>query len=396
MAGGASAVKSMENADANGVIKTFCFCLQSVLASLKDGFRFQVEMAVGGCQMKSKVVRVATALFVVGLYGILLRAFPAIAATVSDEGVPSTITIKRAIVLNDIVFNQEHGPLICTTEDGKVVYSIYPDRKIANTGEVFRLSEQTDSGLNAVLQNGYPFKELRGIPLVDMYITQYACWYYSNPDYFNQAFSDAEKTDVYVSIPVIKELADLGRNSAARSGSLQDQIADDFFDIKHDGDGMKLSEDGAWYVSPLITVHTASGSGYTVDISKCAAGLKSGAKVEVVDEAGQQLRSFDSGQGFRIRVAQGDVVGMSTVLEPSIIAVSEVGETRIYTPTESDAGPVAMFVKHDATLEKGFELTLNTSSHNQRLWYIIGGSAIFLALGILCLVLARRQLRSVR
>lgn len=156
------------------------------------------------------------------------------------------------------------------------------------------------SGYTAIIQNGWPAKNLTGDAKLDYYLTQVAIWWFQ--DRIN-GISDSESGDLTgnmktTHIPnssynsIITNLLNIGltANNATTNNSINIQIPN-----------TKMTYENGYFQSELISASTSG------NISQYEVSLSGANGAYVVDESGNQKTTFTGNQKFRVRINQENV-----------------------------------------------------------------------------------------
>ena len=239
---------------------------------------------------------------------------------------PQTITVKRALTLEDLVTNYQYGFVIFTTTEGKTIYCVDPDKKGLTSGMTATFSKNGDAGLLYLLENGYPSKQITGNDEIDMYVTQAAVWWYMDetgqagkfPDTFKNATS---ATDDYGLIPnYIKPM--VAKAKAAKDTQVKPSIT-----VSKEGTTLTLTSDGKYYESAFISATVTGTNTYNVDVKGATANTV------VVDESGNIGTTMNSGEKFKIRVPAAEVSNNMNITV-NFTAVGTIKVAKIYAPAD--------------------------------------------------------------
>ena len=300
-----------------------------------------------------KIKQLRKLLFTLVLAFVTVFAFGASSVSASA---PNKITVQRAQTLEDLVTNYKYGFVIFTTNDGKIIYCVDPDKKGLKTGMTATFSKDGDAGLLYLLQNGYPNKQITGNDEIDKYVTQAAVWWYMDesgqagkfPDSFKNATSE---TDEYGLIPnYIKPM--VAKAKAAKDTQVKPNIK-----LVSDSNKFVLSEDGKYYESVYMSANVTGASTYNVKVNGATANTV------VVAENGSIGTTFNSGAKFKVRVPVAEVNSNKNIAV-KVSASGNVKKAKIFAPSDQATYQrVAGLYDDEVTVNDSISLSLNTGKH---------------------------------
>ncbi len=259
---------------------------------------------------------------------------------------PSSISVKKADRLSDLVTNYEYGFTIFETSDGKTVYCMDVDLKPLTNGQKATLVGNGDAGLLYLLQNGYPNKKIMGNDEGDKYITQAAIWWYVNESKVSSEFKNATKeTDSYELVSrYIKPMVEKAR-------SAKDTQAKPSIDLITSDKSFSLSSDGANYESPYMSATVVNAKTYDVSLTGAPDGSK------IVAEDGSEKTTFNSSERFKV-VIPASAVKDTLNITVKTTAKGTIQKAKIYKPSDSAYQRVAALYDDEVSVEKSVNLSI--------------------------------------
>lgn len=266
--------------------------------------------------------------------------------TVSAASAPSSITVKKADRLSDLVTNYEYGFTIFSTSDGKTVYCMDVDLKPLTNGQKATLSGNGDAGLLYLLQNGYPAKEITGNDEMDKYITQAAVWWYVNENNLSSEFKNATKaTDSYELVSrFIKPMVE-------KAKSAKDTQANPSMELITSDKAFSLTSDASSYESPYMSATLVNAKTYNVSLTGAPNGTK------IVAEDGSEKTTFNSSERFKIVIPASEVKDTVNITVKTT-ASGSVQKAKIYKPSDSTYQRVVGLYDDETTVEKSVNLSI--------------------------------------
>ncbi|MBQ9011340.1 MAG: thioester domain-containing protein [Bacilli bacterium] len=266
---------------------------------------------------------------------------------VSAATAPSSITVKRAEVLNDIITNHTHGFTIFTTSDGQYIYCMDVDKKALASGMTATASGNGDAGLLYILQNGYPYKTITGNDNIDKYVTQAAIWWYLDENKLSNEFKNATTTDIYQAIPkYIKPLVE-GAKSAKDTQDTPSMT------LTNNGTKMSLTSDSKYYESEYMVVTLTGAQSAEISLSGATKDTV------IVDEGGNVGNTVSSGEKFKVRVPASEISSNANITVKAS-ATGTIKRAKIFKPSDSTYQRVVGLYEENSNLNK--EVTLSVAS----------------------------------
>ena len=316
----------------------------------------------------------------------LVAMFVVTLGNVDAKTAPSSITVKRAEVLSDMVTNHDHGFTIFTTSDGQYIYCLDVDKKPLVSGQTATLSTNGDAGLLYLLQNGYPNKTITGNTEIDKYVTQAAVWWYMDVTgqggKMSNEFKNADETDIYKLIPkYIKPMVE-------KAQAAKDTQAKPSMDFKSGSTTFTLTSDGKYYESAYMSASLVGAKTYNVEIS---GGTKN---TVVVDEQGNVGTTMNSSERFKVRVPAAELTEKADI-KVKVTATGSIQKAKIYKPSDASYQRVIGLYDENVALEDTTslsvtggdtpeEVTVPNTSANIVFWSVgLGVLAIAVGIGII-------------
>ncbi len=268
-------------------------------------------------------------------------------SSVSAASAPSSITVKKADRLSDLVTNYEYGFTIFETSDGKTVYCMDVDLKPLTNGQKATLVGNGDAGLLYLLQNGYPNKKIMGNDEGDKYITQAAIWWYVNEGKLSNEFKNATKeTDSYELVSrYIKPMVEKAR-------SAKDTQVKPSMTVTDNGTTMTLSKDGKYYESAYISAALVGAKTYSVTTSKGS----------IIAEDGSTKNTFNSSERFKVRVPASEIT-KEVNISVNLSATGTVKKAKIYKTSDSAYQRVVGLYDDETVLKDSVKLSVKPKSN---------------------------------
>ncbi|MBQ9011339.1 MAG: Cys-Gln thioester bond-forming surface protein [Bacilli bacterium] len=263
---------------------------------------------------------------------------------------PSSITVKRAEVLNDIITNHEHGFTIFTTSEGQYIYCMDVDKKALVSGQVATAAGNGDAGLLYILQNGYPYKTITGNDNIDKYVTQAAVWWYLDENKLSNEFKNATTTDIYQAIPkYIKPLVQGAR-------SAKDTQATPSMKVSTGNSELTLTSDSKYYESEYMSATLVSASTYEVSLNGATTNTA------IVSESGEVKSTFNSSEKFKVRVPASEVSSKLNITV-NFKATGSVQKAKIFKPSDASYQRVVGLFDEVTSLSNTANLTVTPVKH---------------------------------
>ena len=305
----------------------------------------------GGEKMK-KILK-NTSKILTGLL-VLTFIFVVTLGNADAKTAPSSITVKRAEVLSDMVTNHDHGFTIFTTSDGQYIYCLDVDKKPLVSGQTATLSTNGDAGLLYLLQNGYPNKTITGNTEIDKYVTQAAVWWYMDVTgqggKMSNEFKNADETDIYKLIPkYIKPMVE-------KAQAAKDTQAKPSMDFKSGSTTFTLTSDGKYYESAYMSASLVGAKTYNVEIS---GGTKN---TVVVDEQGNVGTTMNSSERFKVRVPAAELTEKADI-KVKVTATGSIQKAKIYKPSDASYQRVIGLYDENVALSDSVSLSAKPKAH---------------------------------
>jgi len=280
--------------------------------------------------------------------------------TVLAADAPSSITVKRAEVLRDLITNHEYGYTVFETTDGKTIYCLDNLKEALKTGQNASLVGNADDGVLYILQKGYPnVQKVDGMTWTnvaarDFYITQAAVWLYmeetgQGSNKLSDEFKNATTTDVYKLLPRIKTLV-------ANAKKYKDNQVKPNMVLKTNGDNLTLSKDKKYYESPLMTATLTGASTYSVTVNGGTNGTK------VVNEKGETKNNFNSNEKVKVIVPVSEIKE-TTDISLEFTASGKIEKAKIYKTNDNNYQRVAGLYDEVVSLKQTTKVTVTPKPH---------------------------------
>ncbi len=265
---------------------------------------------------------------------------------------PSSVTVKRAEVLSDAITNHEYGFVYFTTTDGDALYCMDNLKDPLHTGDVAKLADTADAGIQYILENTYPAKPTTDSPEFDKYLAQAAIWWYlddtnQGDNQLSDEFRNADaSTDIYRMIPdYIKPLVE-----KAKKAKFSDNTPS--MTVKAGNKKFVLTSDKKYYESALISASLVNSDKYTVKLSDAPEGTT------LVNTNGKEQTSFKSDEGFKVRIPASKLTETKN-LSVNFEATGKVKKAKIYKTNDSSRQRVVGLFEDVTPLKTSVKLTAN-------------------------------------
>ena len=261
-----------------------------------------------------KICNTLIALLIVSVISITL--IPSISAA------PKNPTISRTGVMVSYI-GENYKWAKFETSDGKTAYCMDLNKKWPEKTTNVSLVKEADAGLTYILQNGYPYKTIKGNGEQDRFITQAAVWWYlsdtNQTDKIGTDFTTGA-TDMYGLRAYIQKLVNEAKNAKA---SAQTSL-----DVKVNNSNMGVSEDGNYFISEEIAPTLTGATSYKVSVSGAPSGTV------VTDTNGKEKSTFNAGEKFIVKVPA-NAIGQTTTIKVTVSATGSSSRAYIYQPTDN-------------------------------------------------------------
>ncbi len=261
-----------------------------------------------------KICNTLIALLIVSVISITL--IPSISAA------PKNPTISRTGVMVSYI-GENYKWAKFETSDGKTAYCMDLNKKWPEKTTNVSLVKEADAGLTYILQNGYPYKTIKGNGEQDRFITQAAVWWYlsdtNQTDKIGTEFTTGD-TDMYGLRTYIQKLVNEAKNAKA--------TAKTSLDVKVNNSNMGVSKDGNYFISEEIAPSLTGATSYKVSVSGAPSGTV------VTDTNGKEKTTFNAGEKFIVKVPA-NAVGQTTTMKVTVSATGSSSRAYIYQPTDN-------------------------------------------------------------
>ena len=256
------------------------------------------------------------------LIALLIVSVISITLIPSISAAPKNPTISRTGVMVSYI-GENYKWAKFETSDGKTAYCMDLNKKWPEKTTNVSLVKEADAGLTYILQNGYPYKTIKGNGEQDRFITQAAVWWYlsdtNQTDKIGTDFTTGA-TDMYGLRTYIQKLVNEAKNAKAN--------AQTSLDVKVNNSNMGVSEDGNYFISEEIAPTLTGATSYKVSVSGAPSGTV------VTDTNGKEKSTFNAGEKFIVKVPA-NAVGQTTTIKVTVSATGTSSRAYIYQPTDS-------------------------------------------------------------
>ncbi len=270
---------------------------------------------------------------------------------------PESIKVKRAEVLSDAITNHEYGFVYFTTTDGDALYCMDNLKDPLHTGDVAKLADTADAGIQYILENTYPAKPTTDSPEFDKYLAQAAIWWYlddtnQGDNQLSDEFRNADaSTDIYRMIPdYIKPLVE-------KAKKYKDNQPEPKMEATIDGDALALTSDNKYYESRTISVDLSGASEYTAIYEGGTKGTV------IVGEDGKPKTSFKAGEKFKVRIPAEELTSDTTVAV-KISATGKIKKAKIYKTDDPTRQRVVGLFSDDTPLVQTINLKASPNTES--------------------------------
>ena len=274
---------------------------------------------------------------------------------------PKNITINReGVMVSYIGENYKWGKF--RTSDGKVAYCMDLEKKWPEKSTNVSLVKEGDNGLRYILENGYPYKSIKGNDDQDRFITQAAVWWYLSDTGQTGKLSEDFTTnaaDPYGLRSSIQKLVNDAKNAKANEEST--------LDVNVSNSNMDLSSDNKYFVSKMITPTLTGTNAYTVSVSGAPAGTV------VVNANGKTQTSFKKGESFQVKIPVSSL-GQTTTIKVTVSAIGVSSKAYIYQPSDTSYQRLAVLYTDNKELSKTINLTAKLDKPKVCVDYVIVGN----------------------
>lgn len=256
------------------------------------------------------------------LIALLIVSVISITLIPSISAAPKNPTINRTGVMVSYIGENNKWAKF-KTSDGKTAYCMDLKKKWPEKTTNVSLVKEADAGLTYILQNGYPYKTIKGNGEHDQFITQAAVWWYlsdtNQTDKIGTEFTTGD-TDMYGLRTYIQKLVNEAKNAKA--------TAKTSLDVKVNNSNMDVSKDGNYFISEEIAPSLTGATSYKVSVSGAPSGTV------VTDTNGKEKTTFNAGEKFIVKVPA-NAVGQTTTIKVTVSATGNSLRAYIYQPTDT-------------------------------------------------------------
>ena len=273
---------------------------------------------------------------------------------------PKNPTINREGVMVSII-GENYKWAKFRTSDDKVAYCMDLAKKWPEKTTNVSLVKEGDAGLTYILQNGYPYKTIKGNGEQDRFITQAAVWWYlSDIGQTDKLSSDFTTTaaDPYGVRSYIQKLVSEAKNAKAS--------AEASLNVNVSNSNMSLSSDGNYFVSSEIAPSLTGASTYKVSVSGAPSGTI------VTDTSGATKNTFNAGDKFLVKIPA-NALGQTTTIKVTVSATASSSKSYIYQPTDTSYQRLVALYTDDNELSKTVNLTAKLDKPKVCVDYVIVG-----------------------
>ena len=248
------------------------------------------------------------------------------------------------------------------TSDGKVAYCMDVEKKWPEKTTNVSLVKEADNGVRYILENGYPYKSIKGNNDQDRFITQAALWWYLAETGQSGSLSDdftTNSADPYGLRDSIKALVN-GAKSATSSKEAT-------LDVNVSNTNMDLSSDGKYFVSKEITPTLTGTTVYSVEVTGAPSGTI------VTSTSGKTQTTFNAGEKFLVKIPVNSL-GQTTTIKVNVTAKGANTKAYIYQPSDTSYQRLAVLYTDNIDLSKSINLTAKVDKPKVCVDYVIVGN----------------------
>ena len=273
---------------------------------------------------------------------------------------PKNPTINREGVMVSYI-GENYGWAKFKTSDGKTAYCMDLKKKWPEKTTNVSLQKEGDAGLTYILQNGYPYKTIKGNGEQDRFITQAAVWWYlsdtGQTDKLSADFT-TNAADPYGIRPYIQKLVNEAKSAKAS--------AEAKLEVNVSNSNMTVSSDGKYFVSSEIAPTLTGVKTYKVSVE----GAPSGSIV--TDTKGTTKNTFNAGEKFLVKIPV-SALGKTTTIKVKVSAAASTTKAYIYQPTDTSYQRLVALYTDDNELSKTVNLTAKVDNPKVCVDYVIVG-----------------------
>ena len=273
---------------------------------------------------------------------------------------PKNPTINREGVMVSYI-GENYGWAKFKTSDGKTAYCMDLKKKWPEKTTNVSLQKEGDAGLTYILQNGYPYKTIKGNGEQDRFITQAAVWWYlsdtGQTDKLSADFT-TNAADPYGIRPYIQKLVNEAKSAKAS--------AEAKLEVNVSNSNMTVSSDGKYFVSSEIAPTLTGVKTYKVSVE----GAPSGSII--TDTKGTTKNTFNAGEKFLVKIPV-SALGKTTTIKVKVSAAASTTKAYIYQPTDTSYQRLVALYTDDNELSKTVNLTAKVDTPKVCVDYVIVG-----------------------
>ena len=273
---------------------------------------------------------------------------------------PKNPTVSREGVMVSYI-GENYGWAKFKTSDGKTAYCMDLKKKWPEKTTNVSLQKEGDAGLTYILQNGYPYKTIKGNGEQDRFITQAAVWWYlsdtGQTDKLSADFT-TNAADPYGIRPYIQKLVNEAKSAKAS--------AEAKLEVNVSNSNMTVSSDGKYFVSREIAPTLTGVKTYKVSVE----GAPSGSIV--TDTKGTTKNTFNAGEKFLVKIPV-NALGKTTTIKVKVSATTSTSKAYIYQPTDTSFQRLVALYTDDNELSKTVNLTAKVDNPKVCVDYVIVG-----------------------
>ena len=273
---------------------------------------------------------------------------------------PKNPTVSREGVMVSYI-GENYGWAKFKTSDGKTAYCMDLKKKWPEKTTNVSLQKEGDAGLTYILQNGYPYKTIKGNGEQDRFITQAAVWWYlsdtGQTDKLSADFT-TNAADPYGIRPYIQKLVNEAKSAKAS--------AEAKLEVNVSNSNMTVSSDGKYFVSSEIAPTLTGVKTYKVSVE----GAPSGSIV--TDTKGTTKNTFNAGEKFLVKIPV-SALGKTTTIKVKVSATTSTSKAYIYQPTDTSFQRLVALYTDDNELSKTVNLTAKVDNPKVCVDYVIVG-----------------------
>ena len=273
---------------------------------------------------------------------------------------PKNPTVSREGVMVSYI-GENYGWAKFKTSDGKTAYCMDLKKKWPEKTTNVSLQKEGDAGLTYILQNGYPYKTIKGNGEQDRFITQAAVWWYlsdtGQTDKLSADFT-TNAADPYGIRPYIQKLVNEAKSAKAS--------AEAKLEVNVSNSNMTVSSDGKYFVSREIAPTLTGVKTYKVSVE----GAPSGSIV--TDTKGTTKNTFNAGEKFLVKIPV-NALGKTTTIKVKVSATTSTSKAYIYQPADTSFQRLVALYTDDNELSKTVNLTAKVDNPKVCVDYVIVG-----------------------